>query len=377
LRSPAWAKARAMRWGDAFLVLSLEMGPSEHTIAGTRIGERTPFLTGVRRDRTFYSFNDQAGRPAALIHLGLLAPADAAPVIAAFAERLADFDNRGADALCLIDASTPHAEAFTALPQRIGVVFCPAEALRPWLFDSLAPSVAVVDRNARLVASIVSTEPRGMAETALRALAACPIASPRDEPTPAPVLFVPNVLSAELCRRLVEHFDSEARVAGGMAAVDARGKPFHKIDESKKRRQDCVVKPHDPIYQLVLEALSRACLPEVKRAFQFDAAFVDRLLVARYDETGGYFRRHRDNAAPAVAFRQFAISINLNTGEYEGGHLLFPEYSDYRYKPEVGGAAVFSATLLHEAAPVLRGARYVLLTFLHNAESEARRRSAA
>jgi predicted 2-oxoglutarate/Fe(II)-dependent dioxygenase YbiX len=353
------------------------MGHSEHTFAGTRIGERAPFLTGVRRDRSFYSFNDQAGRPAALIHLSLLAPTEAAPVIAAFVERHADFDDRGADALCLIDALSPHAAAFAALPKRIGVVFCPAEVLRPWQFDPRAPSVVVIDRNARLVASIVSAEPRSMAETALRALATCSTAPARDEPTPAPVLFVPNVLSAELCRRLVEHFDSGAYVAGGMAAVDAEGKPFHKIDESKKRRQDCVIQPDDPVYPPVLGALSRACLPEVKRAFQFDAAFVDRLLIARYDETGGYFRRHRDDAAPAVAFRQFAISINLNTGEYEGGHLLFPEYSDYRYKPGVGGAAVFSATLLHEAAPVLRGARYVLLTFLHNAESEARRRSAA
>ena len=56
--------------------------------------------------------------------------------------------------------------------------------------------------------------------------------------------------------------------------------------------------------------------------------------------------------------------------------LLFPEYNDYRYKPGLGAAIVFSATLLHEATPVLKGARYVLLTFVHDAEAEARRLTA-
>ena len=71
-------------------------------------------------------------------------------------------------------------------------------------------------------------------------------------------------------------------------------------------------------------ALSRACVPEMKKAFQFDACHTDRVLIARYDDTGGYFRRHRDNSSPAVAFRQFALSVNLNSEEYEGGTLSSP-----------------------------------------------------
>jgi predicted 2-oxoglutarate/Fe(II)-dependent dioxygenase YbiX len=121
-----------------------------------------------------------------------------------------------------------------------------------------------------------------------------------------------------------------------------------------------------------LSRLWRACLPEITRAFQTHPAYFHRILIARYDDAG-CFLRHRDNSAPAVAYRQFAMSINLNTGEYDGGHLLFPEYNDYRYKPGLGAGIVFSATLLHEATPVLKGARYVLLTFVHNAEAETRR----
>ena len=89
--------------------------------------------------------------------------------------------------------------------------------------------------------------------------------------------------------------------------------------------------------------------------------------------TGGYFRRHRDNGAENVTFREFAPSVNLNTGDYEGGALRFPEYSDHWYRPGIGAGIIFSASLLHEAMPVTRGRRYVLLTFFHGEAAEVRR----
>ena len=97
--------------------------------------------------------------------------------------------------------------------------------------------------------------------------------------------------------------------------------------------------------------------------------------MARYDESGGYFRRHRDNVGRNVSFRQFALSVNLNAEEYDGGALLFPEYNDHHYRPATGEGFVFSSSLLHEVQPVTRGRRYVLLTFLHDAAAEALRRA--
>jgi len=43
----------------------------------------------------------------------------------------------------------------------------------------------------------------------------------------------------------------------------------------------------------------------------------------------------------------FALTLNLNEG-YEGGHLRFPEYGAYLYRPGAGGAVVFSGSHLHE-----------------------------
>lgn len=66
--------------------------------------------------------------------------------------------------------------------------------------------------------------------------------------------------------------------------------------------------------------------------------------------------------------------MNLNTGEFEGGDLRFPEFDGAPHRPGCGDAVVFSASLLHEVTPVTAGRRYALLTFLHDARAEASRR---
>jgi predicted 2-oxoglutarate/Fe(II)-dependent dioxygenase YbiX len=105
-------------------------------------------------------------------------------------------------------------------------------------------------------------------------------------------------------------------------------------------------------------------MPEVRKAFAFRATRFEGFKIACYDAAeGGHFRAHRDNLSPSTEHRRFALSLNLNEG-YEGGHLRFPEYGAYLYRPGAGGAVVFSGSHLHEALPVTRGKRYVLLSFL-------------
>ncbi len=62
--------------------------------------------------------------------------------------------------------------------------------------------------------------------------------------------------------------------------------------------------------------------------------------------------------------------------QYEGGHLLLSEYNSHRYKPGIGAGVIFSCSLLHEAAQVKKGRRYVLLTFLHDDAASQERRLA-
>ena len=87
--------------------------------------------------------------------------------------------------------------------------------------------------------------------------------------------------------------------------------------------------------------------------------------IAKYEgERGGSLHGHRDNSSSMVAHRRFAVSVNLNTEDFEGGAIRFPEFGDQRYRPETGAAFAFSSSLLHEVLQVTGGQRYVLLAFV-------------
>ena len=78
-------------------------------------------------------------------------------------------------------------------------------------------------------------------------------------------------------------------------------------------------------------------------------------------------RRHFDGRNNGVN-RFFSATPQLNTGDYEGGYLRFPEYGPDLYRPAAGDAVVFSCELVHEATPVTRGERYVLLAVFYTDE---------
>jgi predicted 2-oxoglutarate/Fe(II)-dependent dioxygenase YbiX len=226
-----------------------------------------------------------------------------------------------------------------------------------------AAGAMVIDRGGRIVALEALDGPcaaRRMID-AVRPLVASPTG--RACTAAAPLLVVANALTPAECRALIDHFEASPHEAGKMANYAAGGAE-HRLDQAIKQRRDIELEPGSDAHGAVLQAIARAVAPEIKRAFQRDVGFIDRILIARYDDTGGYFKRHRDDALPHTAFREFAVSINLNTHEYEGGGLRFPEFDDNDYGAPAGGAMVFSAALLHEAAPVTKGRRYVALTFL-------------
>ena len=99
---------------------------------------------------------------------------------------------------------------------------------------------------------------------------------------------------------------------------------------------------------------------------------MERYIVACYDgDVGGCFRPHRDNTTKGTAHRRFAVTINLNAEDYEGGDLRFPEFGQRTYRAPTGGAIVFSCSLLHEATPVTAGRRYAFLPVLYDEAAAA------
>ena len=185
-------------------------------------------------------------------------------------------------------------------------------------------------------------------------------------PRHAPVLIVPRVLEPGFCRDLIAVYEQVGgRPSGVMRQAD--GKTVGVLDDFKSRR-DAVI-PEGPLVEGLRGRVATRLAPEMLKAFQFRVSRIERFIVACYDaEDGGYFRPHRDNTTPGTAHRKFAVSINLNAEEFEGGDLRFPEFGPRTYRPPTGGAVVFSCSLLHEATPVTRGRRFATLPFLYDEE---------
>lgn len=187
-------------------------------------------------------------------------------------------------------------------------------------------------------------------------------------PVHAPVLIVPRVLEPDLCRRLIELYNETGGAPSGvMRQVDGKTVP---VLDSFKRRRDATI-TDEALRDILRARIANRLLPEIQKAFQFQATRIERYIVACYDAAdGGYFRPHRDNTTTATAHRRFAVSINLNAEEFEGGDLRFPEFGRKTYRPPTGGAVVFSCSLLHEATPVTKGTRYATLPFLFDEAGE-------
>jgi len=186
----------------------------------------------------------------------------------------------------------------------------------------------------------------------------------------APVLLVRDALSASLCQRVVEAWRSGHTTETGVEA-SADGGRREVGDVQRKRRRDLTITAPE-LLRTLTDHVGRRVMPELARAFAYQATRFEGFKVGCYDESSeGFFAPHRDNLSPATAHRRFALSLNLDD-DYEGGELRFPEYGPQRYRPAPGEALVFSGSLLHEVLPVTRGRRFVLLSFLFN-EADRRR----
>ncbi|MCW5734876.1 MAG: 2OG-Fe(II) oxygenase [Enhydrobacter sp.] len=181
---------------------------------------------------------------------------------------------------------------------------------------------------------------------------------------PVPVLWLPNVFELDLCQALVAAYERHGgEESGFMRDVDGKTKLVH--DPLHKRRRDFTVED-ETLIRVIQNRVLRRIKPQIQKVHQFEATRMERYLVACYRaEDGGHFRPHRDNTTKGTAHRRFAVSINLNEG-FEGGDLSFPEFGPRAFRPPVGGAVVFSCSLLHTVSPVTKGHRYAFLPFLYD-----------
>ena len=342
-----------------------------------RPGDAVPmFRARASNGNPSYDFGTVAGR---YVVLGFLGSASAEPVRQAMAVVLDHrhlFDDRRAsffgisvdpadEASGRLRAALPGVRFFwdhdRTISRRFGALRDAANGevyqsfwlvLDPMLRVLASAPLAEVERVLRLVAGL--PPPDGHAGCELH----------------APVLILPRVFEPEFCRQLIELYQRHGgRESGFMREVG--GKTTAVLDRGFKRRADYAI-ADETVRRAARERIQRRVVPAIAQAFQFQITRMERYIVACDDaECGGHFRAHRDNTTKGTAHRRFAVTINLNADEFEGGELRFPEFGARAYRAPTGGAVVFSCSLLHEVLPVTAGRRFAFLPFLYD-EAAAR-----
>lgn len=336
-------------------------------------GQPAPWFHGAALSgEQSYAFNAVAGRHVVMLFFGSTRIEGAAEALAIISRDRSLFDDRRA---CFFGVTTDPADAKAGkIAQQLpGIRFfldydrAISTAFGAALDRAYRPQWLVLDRTLR----ILGVYAIGEGERALALLRNEIAARPEDDW--APVLNVTNVLPTDVCTALIHCFEDHGGETSGFVR-EVGGKSVIIFNPAFKQRRDWTI--DDAALRENLRALiNRNLLVPLERAFQFKATRIERYLVARYDEGAGHFRAHRDNTTGATAHRRFAVTINLNAGEYDGGDLRFPEFGQRTYRAATGGAIVFSCSLLHEATPVTRGRRYAFLPFLYDDEA-ARQREA-
>ena len=343
-------------------------GPPASEQGPLATGERLCDLAFVNRDGEVFSLyaNHVFGWPKAVFLIG--SADDEAEALTRFAALVRDFGQTETHVLAV---SRRTAEENAAAAERLGLSFPllsdPEGALHTaagWaaggactlMFDPVLRLERRIDGAGQAEAALAHARARAQALRASVVMAQ------------APALVVPNVLDRALCRRLMDHWEAGERQDDMVAA---RGDGSRLANRKSKIRSDVVLSEDAPLSGEVAGAIARRLLPEVEKAFNFRVTRMERFRIGCYDaQNSGFFAAHRDNTTALTAHRRYALTLNLNSGEYEGGFLRLPEYGPQLYAPPPGGAVVFSCSLLHLVAPVSKGRRFVVVGFLWGEEDQ-------
>lgn len=342
-------------------------------------GDPAPWFTGRTRKNQTYRFNSVGGYYIVLCFLGSTASAKSRKVVEDFRAARDRFDPRSSHIFFVtVDPRDQQVReldddglytTFWDFDRKISATYGATKLGPDATGDRLTyePYTLVLDTRLRVLEAVpFGGDAEGHVDRILSIMAAQPdLGSVHMAAPQAPVLVVPRVFSPGLCRALMNYYkETGSNDSGFMRERD--GKTVEVLDHSFKRRRDCLIQDKD-LRNACHGSIERRLLPQIERAFQFKATRLERYLVACYDGNDkGFFQPHRDNTTKGTAHRKFAVTINLNAEDYEGGNLCFREFGRQHYRAPTGGAVVFSCGMLHEATPVTEGTRFCFLPFLYD-----------
>ena len=181
----------------------------------------------------------------------------------------------------------------------------------------------------------------------------------------APVLVIPDAVSQELCREIIDYWQIGEKYEGTVGVGKNR-----QVRTKIKRRKDVDIR--DKVFlERLDDLLSKAVLPEMRKISSIEITHREIYKIGCYSaEDAGHYGQHRDTSVLSLAHRRYSMSLCLND-DFEGGGLNFPEYGPEVYRVKAGTAIIFPSTLMHRVLPVTKGQRYVMVSFFFGEEEAA------
>lgn len=170
-----------------------------------------------------------------------------------------------------------------------------------------------------------------------------------------------GIFTAEECDRIVERTDRIAMEQGGLVG----GK-----QQSNIRRCDLFWIDGQGDDAWIMDRIVDSVAQVNRDVFDFVLTdFAEKIQLTRYPEGHeGFYDWHVDRGTTATSrFRKLSMVVQLSEPEaYEGGRLEVNGAGiDEAIPTTRGGAVFFPAFVLHRVTPVLKGARYSLVTWVH------------
>ncbi|HEX4240788.1 MAG TPA: 2OG-Fe(II) oxygenase [Steroidobacteraceae bacterium] len=166
-------------------------------------------------------------------------------------------------------------------------------------------------------------------------------------PTSESIFYVKGLLSNDLCRSIIGHYERDPR---GQAGCVIRGRGEQERQDGIKISTDLVLTP-DGEWAQSFAALNGAVNTALEQivmqvpALQVWPVWWTGYKIQHYRKNEGHFKWHFDAIGPGTWERQLAMVIYLNSVEH-GGETCFHR-QDLKVKPVAGDAVIFPTFWTH------------------------------
>jgi 2OG-Fe(II) oxygenase superfamily len=175
-------------------------------------------------------------------------------------------------------------------------------------------------------------------------------------------VFSLSLFGSDECRSFIKYLKGRSRWDPAEIGIEDAGGEVRSVVDAEFRSATVLSGAEAPLLWRKLDAkMKRVVRPLVRRIWGLDLSVYDGTQFVRY-QTGGEFKAHAD-AALDLEGRYFTLLCYLNDN-YEGGRTSFPYLQNFTIAPRCGKAVLFPAKYVHRAEPVLRGEKYVVVTWM-------------